>query len=268
MKLSVSNIAWNETEDLEIFKLLKSSEATGIEVAPTRIWPGWQGASSNYASQIKTTYADSGFKIPALQAILFDKPELHVFGDTDNQAELIDHLDNVASYAKAFGARVLVFGSPKNRDKGSLSNEQAFSLGADFFKRAGAACVKHDVQLCLEPNPSIYNCNFMTRWQDILNMVEVVSHPGIAVHLDTACISLEGDDIIEAIETCSGKIAHFHVTEPNLGDFSQPTLDHAAIGQALKKAQYEGWLSIEMRRTENPQKSVQEALEKVTHWYS
>lgn len=268
MKLSVSNIAWNETDEPDVFKLLQNNNVHGIEVAPTRIWPAWQGANQEHASQVKTNYAESGFEIPALQAILFDKPDLYVFGDADNQAKLIAHLDKVASYAKAFGAKVLVFGSPKNRDLGALSKEQAFSLGADFFRRAGEACIKHGVQLCLEPNPTIYNCNFMTHWQEILKMVNEVSVPGIAVHLDTACISLEGDNIIEAIETCAGKIAHFHVTEPNLGDFSKPTLDHAAIGQALKKSHYTGWLSIEMRRSENPQKSVQEAIEKVTHWYS
>lgn len=268
MKLSVSNIAWNETDEPDVFKLLQNNNVHGIEVAPTRIWPAWQGANQEHASQVKTNYAESGFEIPALQAILFDKPDLHVFGGADNQAELIAHLDNVASYAKALGAKVLVFGSPKNRDSGTLSKEQAFSLGADFFRRAGETCIKHGVQLCLEPNPTIYNCNFMTHWQEILKMVNEVSVPGIAVHLDTACISLEGDNIIEAIETCAGKIAHFHVTEPNLGDFSKPTLDHAAIGQALKKSHYTGWLSIEMRRSENPQKSVQEAIEKVTHWYS
>lgn len=268
MKLSVSNIAWNEADEPEIFRLLQKKNVPGIEVAPTRIWPAWQSANSDHASQIKTTYAELGFEVPALQAILFDKPDLHVFGDADNQAKLIAHLDNVASYAKAFGAKVLVFGSPKNRDPGALSKEQAFLLGADFFKRAGETCIKHGVQLCLEPNPSIYNCNFMTHWQEIFKMVNEVSHPGIAIHLDTACISLEGDNIIEAIETCAGKIAHFHVTEPNLGDFAKPTLDHAAIGQALKKSHYKGWLSIEMRRSQNPQKSVQEAVEYVTRCYS
>ena len=268
MKLSVSNIAWNEADEPEVFKLLQKSIVTGIEVAPTRVWPAWHGANPQNASQIKQTYAELGFEIPALQAILFEKPDLQVFGDASIQAELITHIDKVASYAEGFGAKLLVFGSPKNRDPGVLSKEQAFKAGTDFFSRAAKVCLNYGVQLGLEPNPSIYNCRFMTHWQDILKMVDEVSSPGIAVHLDTACISLEHDNIIEAIEACAGQIAHFHVTEPNLGDFSKPTLNHAEIGIALKKSGYSGWLSIEMRRSDNPLKSVQEAIEKVTHWYS
>ena len=137
-----------------------------------------------------------------------------------------------------------------------------------FFQRAGEVCAKWNVKLCLEPNPSVYHCHFMTHWYEVFEMVKQVSHPGISVHLDTACIYLEGDDVVSAIHECAGKITHFHVTEPNLGDFSKPELDHAVIGQALKDSGYDGWLSIEMRRSDNPQKSIKEAVLRVLDWYS
>ena len=65
------------------------------------------------ASIIHQDYQSKGFEIPALQAILFDKPDLQVFGDSHSQSELIAHLEKVASLANALGAQVLVFGSPK-----------------------------------------------------------------------------------------------------------------------------------------------------------
>jgi len=268
MKLSVSNIAWDTEEENEVFELLQANGVSGIEMAPTKIWPAWQGAIPDKAKNIQQEYDDIGFKVPALQAILFDKPNLQVFGNTDSQNEMLTHLDKVASLAKGFGAEVLVFGSPKNRDIGSLSTKQAFLEGVDFFRRAGEVCKKWEVKLCLEPNPSIYNCNFMTHWYEVLEMVNAVSHPAVCVHLDTACISLEGDDVVEAIHKCADKITHFHVTEPNLGDFSAPTIDHSAIGQALKDVSYDGWLSIEMRRSDDPKKSVKDAVQQVFKWYS
>lgn len=267
MKLSVSNIAWNIEEEQEVFELLLANGVSGIEMAPTKIWPAWKGATANKASQVSKEYLGRGFEIPALQAILFDKPELQVFGNTHSQEELLKHIDCVASLAKAFGAKVLVFGSPKNRDIASLSAKDAFTQGVDFFRRAGDVCKKWDTQLCLEPNPAVYNCNFMTHWYEILEMVNAVSHSAICVHLDAACISLEGDDIVEAIHKCADKITHFHITEPNLGDFSKPVLDHAIIAQALRDVDYKGWLSIEMRRSNDVKKSVKEALLKVVDWY-
>ncbi len=267
MKLSVSNIAWDTEEEQEIFELLQANGVSGVEMAPTKIWPAWEGASPNEASRIRLDYKSKGFEIPALQAILFNKPELQVFGNTEIQSELISHIDNVASLAKGFGAKALVFGSPRNRDIGDLSVEQAFSQGVDFFQRAGEVCEKQGVKLCLEPNPSVYNCNFMTHWREVVKVVENVSHPGIGIHLDTACISLEGDDVVTAINECAGQIAHFHVSEPNLSDFSKPELDHATIGKALRGTGYEGWVSIEMRKSGNPQKSVKEAVLRVLEWY-
>jgi len=267
MKLSVSNIAWNIEEELEIFEWLHANGVSGIEMAPTKIWPAWQGASLDKAIKIKKEYERKGFQIPALQAILFDKPDLQVFGSIESQSEMIQHFDKVASLAKGFGAEVLVFGSPRNRDLGQLSTEQAFIEGSNFFRRAGEVCDKWGVKLCLEPNPAIYNCNFMTHWYEILEMVNTVSHTAVCVHLDAACISLEGDDVVEAIEKCAKKITHFHVTEPSLGDFSAPSLDHATIGKALKDINYDGWLSIEMRRSDTPLKSVQDAVLQVLDWY-
>lgn len=267
MKLSVSNIAWDTEEEQEVFEFLQTSGVSGIEMAPTKIWPGWQNASADKAAQIRQEYQSRGLKIPALQAILFDKPDLHVFGSDESQENMLIHLDKVATLAQAFGAKVLVFGSPKNRDRGTLSAEQAFLQGVDFFRRAGDVCAKSNVQLCLEPNPSVYNCNFMTHWYEVLEMVNEVSHPSVCVHLDTACIALESDDVVEAIHQCADKITHFHVTEPNLGDFSEPEIDHAIIGKALRSIDYNGWLSIEMRKSGNPQKSVKEAVLRVLEWY-
>ena len=267
MKLSVSNIAWDIEEEQEIFELLHANGVSGIEIAPTKIWPAWHGANPENAAQIRNNYAEKSFKIPALQAILFDKPELQIFGSTDSREKLLEHLANVAALSEAFNSHALVFGSPKNRDPGTLSADQAFSQGVEFFQRAAEVCAKHKTQLCLEANPKVYNCRFMTHWHETFEMVKVVSSPGLGIHLDTACISLEGDDVVSAIKQCAGKIAHFHISEPNLSDFSAPKIDHAAIGQALKDINYNGWLSIEMRRSYNPLKSVEEAVQRVSDWY-
>ena len=267
IKLSVSNIAWDAHEDGEVFDLLQSNGVSGIEIAPTKLWPEWENSSAISASEFRNTLAETGFTIPALQAILFGKPDLQVFSEAEQQAELISHIDHVAELAIALGAKVLVFGSPKNRDCGNRDYEQAFDAAKEFFIQAGAACHAHDVQLCLEPNPKVYHCNFMTHWYEAADMVNAVNHPGIGLHLDTACIYMEGDDIIRAIHESAGKIAHFHISEPNLGDFSNPECNHSTIGKALREIAYDGWISIEMRRSNDPLKSIKEAVLKIQDWY-
>lgn len=267
MKLSVSNIAWDESETGAVLDLLGSLGVGGIEIAPTKYWPDWQGASPAAAKAVRRDLEGRGFAIPALQAILFGRPDMAVFGDDASQAALLDHLERVAAIADAFGAKVLVFGSPKNRDPGALDQEQAFEKGAVFFRRAGERCAPYDVRLCLEPNPKKYECRFMTSWRDIARMVELVDHGHVGIHLDAACIALEGDDPVEAVTQCAGAICHFHATEPDLGDFSSPAMPHDQLGAALKNGHYDNWVSIEMRRSETPLQSLKTAVLQVKKSY-
>lgn len=267
MNLSLSNIAWDAPEHEQVLALLNRHQVNGIEVAPTKFWPEWQAASTGAALEIAAQLRDQGFAIPALQSILFGKPELTVFGDAGSRQALVEHIGFVAELAQALGARCLVFGSPKNRDPGSLEAEAAFDMAADVFHRIGEVCARCEVQLCIEPNPQAYDCHFMSSWKEVLEMVDQVDHPGIGLHLDTACIELEGDDVVEAINTCRGKISHFHITEANLGDLSDPQLDHARYAAALKAIDYSGWRSIEMRRSEHPLHSIERSLQRVNQIY-
>ena len=267
MKLSVSNIAWNEDEADAALDLLARLGVDGIEIAPTKIWPDWNGASPKAARAVRDELNGRGFQTPALQAILFGRPNLKVFGSAQSQMALLDHIEEVAAIADAMGAKVLVFGSPKNRDPGELGEDDAFEKGAAFFRRVGDRCAPYDVNLCLEPNPTQYDCRFMTSWRDIVRMVDLVGHPNVAIHLDAACIALEGDDPVEAVRQCAGAICHFHATEANLGGFSNPQMPHEALGVALREGDYENWVSIEMRRSETPLRRIETAVQYVKKTY-
>lgn len=266
-RIAVSNIAWEREAEPRILAAMKEAGASGVEVAPSKIWPGWEGASPASARGYREELADKGFAIPALQAILFGKPEMKVFGDAASREALLSHLETVSELAAAMGAGVMVFGSPKNRDPGDLPPQLAFEQGAEFFARAAEIAAAHGTSIGLEPNPKHYACRFLTNWKDVKRMVETVDHAGLVTHLDVACIALEGDDPAEAVDTCKGGIGHFHVTEPELGAFSDPAMPHQPTAEALKRAGYEGWLSVEMRPAPDPVEAVRTALNFVKATY-
>ena len=267
MKLAVSNIAWDEAEQDKVFELLKSRGVTGIEVAPTKLWPDWQGADQAAAEVASRALSAAGFVVPALQAILFGKPDLKVFGSTRQREDLIAHIELVSSLAKGLGAGVLVFGSPKNRDRGTLSMAEAMTEAVGVFSEAAEVCAADGVQLCIEPNPEGYGCNFVTNWRQAEELALRVDRPGFGLHLDAGCIHMAGDDPAEAIALCADITAHFHISEPMLADLSDPQVDHARAGKALRDSGYQGWLSIEMRRSEHPLQSIEQALDTVLDCY-
>jgi len=267
MKLAVSNIAWTDDMHAEALAVLSRHGAQGIEVAPTRLWPGWEQMSVSDAERIRSTYASAGFEIPAMQSLLFGMPHLNVFGDEPSRSELQSHLGRLFPIARVLGVRALVFGSPRNRDRTGLTDAQAHALAVDFFRCAAIAADREGVVLCVEPNPPQYGTNFVTSWTEALGLVEAVDTPGFGLHLDTACIAMNGDSPAEAIRTCRNAIVHFHISEPQLADFSAPQVDHRSAAQALADVGYEGWVSIEMRCGAHSLRSLEEALSFVRNTY-
>lgn len=267
MRLAFGNIAWAADEDLAVQNLLRDTPFQGIEVAPTRLWPNWDGATPEAAAAYASSMAAAGFSTPSLQSLLFGRPDLQVFGTPQQQSALIAHLARVARLAAALQAKVLVFGSPKNRDRGHLTPAQAMQHAIQFFRQAGQVCADAGVTLAIEANPSCYGCNFVTRWQEAEELVRSCDHPGIGLHLDTACTLLAGDDPVAAVPQVADVLVHVHASEPELGPFSSPRSDHQGVGDALRAVDYRGWCSVEMRRTGTALASIQEAAQLAARCY-
>ncbi len=267
MKLTVSNIAWSAALDQEAYSTLRRSGIQALEIAPTRLWPDWQGATPDAAQFLQQKFREDGFTVPSLQAILFAKPDCKLFGTEAERQNLLTHLLLCADLAAGLGATRLVFGAPKNRDRGELSMSAAFSQAAELFRKAAPYYTAREVCLCLEANPPQYGCNFITNSNEAAALVREVDSPGFRLHLDTACMFLAGEDIPAALESHRDILRHFHVSEPNLGSFDQPVIDHASVAAALASASYDGWLSLEMREGEQPVTALSEAVQFVQSTY-
>jgi sugar phosphate isomerase/epimerase len=57
---------------------------------------------------------------------------------------------------------------------------------------------------------------------------------------------LAGDVVAEEISLTGAGLAHYHIAEPKLGGFADPTCRHHDAGAALRRIGYAGWLVIEM----------------------
>jgi sugar phosphate isomerase/epimerase len=258
MKLAVSNIAWGNGEEPAIFALLRRYGVAGIEVAPTRFWPDWTGAVPAAARIAARRLADEGFMVPSLQAILFGKPELNLF---DDSGAFADHIRRIADLATEFGARILVFGAPRNRDRGALTPEAAFERAIAIFRCLGRDCAEREVKLCIEPNPPAYGCNFVTDSRDGMALVDAVASPGFGLHLDTGGLALAQEDPAQAVTRARNHLAHLHISEPHLAPIVPATIDHAGVGRALRQIAYSGWTAIEMRRSAEPLSALARSLE-------
>jgi sugar phosphate isomerase/epimerase len=242
--IAVSNLAWPLAQEAAAFALLGANGVQGVEVAPTRIAP-WDDLDAPVLADYRRRIADAGLAVSSLQAILFGRPDLQLLDD--DPGPLIAHISRVVRIAAALGARVLVFGAPRNRLAGPLTAEAANARACTRLAALGAIAAAEGVVIGVEPVPAAYQGEFLTTWQEVHAMVKAVAHPGIGVHLDTACVMLGGGSIGEAIVACAPSLCHFHVAEPELATFESPKADHAAAAAALAAVGYRGWRSVEMR---------------------
>lgn len=266
-RLALSNLAFPHESRLALLPRLAAAGLAGVEVAPTRIAP-WAELDAGRLAAHRAELAALGLAIPSLQALLFGAEGVALLGDAEAFARLVAHLRAVARVGAALGATVAVFGSPRQRSRGGLPADAAFSLGAERLRAAADAVWEEGgLALALEPVPAAYGGDFLPGWRDCLAMVRAVDHPGLRLHLDTGCVALGGDGIAEAVSESAGALAHFHAAEPKLAPFADPLPSHAEAARALREAGYGGWIAIEMLEAERPEAATEQAIGFVRRTY-
>jgi sugar phosphate isomerase/epimerase len=255
MKLAISNIAWEKHDDPHILRQLINNSVSGIEIAPTKLWPDWRDASYQRARQYKKIMQKNGFEIPAMQAIMFGKPELQLFNKGSHPA-FLDHIRLISDLANGFESKVLVFGAPKNRRRGQIPHAEAMNMAAEFFYKAGEICAAQECCIGLEHNPVEYGCDFVTNVQDAKELVDRVNHRGFKLHIDSAGLHMCGGDISKILPEV-GEFVHYHISEPMLAPIVDGEVDQAKGINTLRKLNYKHWVSIEMRQPSSVELLVQ-----------
>lgn len=247
MKVAFSNLAWPAELDEEMLSGFPERGFVALEVAPTRLWTDPLAQDRAEVARVRAVVEGQGMHIVALQSLLFQRPELQLFGPGAAREGLIAHLTGMARLASWLGATRLVFGSPGNRRRGDLSVERADEIAIDAFCRLGAAAADLGVCFCIEANPVDYNCDYLTDAVASTAFVRAVASPGVRLHLDTACMALAGDDATERIQVGADVLAHVHASAPKLGPVGpEGPVDHEAVAAALRAIDYDDHISVEM----------------------
>lgn len=232
--ISISNLAWDKTIDLEVAGVLAKRGINCIDIAPGKYFQNFSLTPDSKVSEVKQWWSDRGFTIIGMQSLFFGTKGLNLFGNESVQESMLIHLDHVCRIGELLGAKKLVFGSPKNRDREGLEDSHAKQIALHFFYRLGEIAKKYGVTICLEPNPTCYGANFLTNTIDTFNFVLQLSHPNIKMQLDTGTffINKESLDLLDLIRD---QIGHIHISEPNLAILGTEPVDHKTLGKRLKE---------------------------------
>ncbi len=251
MRIAFSNIAWDVAEDIAVAALLVRNSVDAIDIAPGKYFPAPERASDQDIAAVRNWWAGQGISITGMQALLFGTSGLNLFGPPEVQDAMLKHLAAVCRIAAGLGAKKLVFGSPKNRDRSELGDDDTMAVATSFLRQLGSRAQACGVLICLEPNPTAYGANFMTTSADTANVVRRVGHPAIRMQLDTGALTMNGESPTAVLQDCADLIGHVHASEPQLVPLGDGATDHGQMAQAVNQYLPQTVVSIEMVATVN-----------------
>lgn len=262
MRLAISNIAWDRENDQPVADLLRRFSVDAIDIAPGKYFSTPASVSSQQIAQVKDWWAQKGIEITGMQALLFGTTGLNVFGSAQSQKAMLDHLAHICRIAGELSATRVVFGSPKNRDRTGLSDQQSLDIAASFFRKLGDIALASGVIVCLEPNPTHYGANFMTTSAETARVVRHVEHPAIRMQFDTGALAINGETPCSVLADCADLIGHVHASERDLVALGDGDTAHEQMAAALREHLPGHVITIEMLATQGqpPLVSIERAL--------
>ncbi len=78
MKIALSNIAWEHSENDAIAKILQAYDIHGLEIAPTKIWKDPTRVTKNDISSYKKYWNKKNIEIIAMQSLLYSQSTIFV----------------------------------------------------------------------------------------------------------------------------------------------------------------------------------------------
>jgi D-psicose/D-tagatose/L-ribulose 3-epimerase len=240
MRLSISNIAWDPSEDSYILELLRKFNIDAIDIVPGKYFNEPINVKQTDLDKIKNWWLDRGIEIIGMQALFFGTIGLNLFGSQHIQSLTLKHLEAICRIASGIGASRLVFGSPRNRDCTGLTQAQTESLAISFFRHLGDIALNHEkngggLMICLEPSHTDYGANFMTSSLETANLVRAINHKAIRMQLDTGALIMNNEKIDTVLYESADLIGHIHASEPNLSPLGDLDTDHNVMHNAISK---------------------------------
>lgn len=257
MKYSISNIAWSAEYDKEMYSFLKQQGIEGIEIAPTRLFEKpYENLelAHEYAWMLKNKY---GLTVCSMQSIWYGVKE-SIFGSDADRGYLLDYTKKAILFAESMGIKNLVFGCPRNRNMPQGDEKQFMEIAKAFFKELGDFAHRHNTVLAIEPNPVIYNTNFLNYTKDACEFVKAVDSPGLKVNIDMGTMIYNKENP-HLVKTYKNVVNHIHISAPNLAYIQQCT-EYKTLKKVLSKIEYDGYLSVEMGNQNDIEKVKQAVM--------
>ena len=236
---------WNLADTCRVVKDLGYE---GIEIAPFTLAPRITDLTTQQRNEAKRVIEDSGLECIGLHWLLAKTEGLYLTSpDKTTRERTAAYFVELAKATAELGGKLMVFGSPKQRDLlMGVSSHEADDLAEEVFRAILPALDEYKVDFCLEPlAPS--ETNYLNTCEQAEAMIARVGHPRFVLHMDVKAQSGEvGKTVPDLIRRHAAKARHFHAQDTNLKGPGMGEVNFEPILKALVDSGYDKWVSVEV----------------------
>jgi sugar phosphate isomerase/epimerase len=263
MKFAICNEIFQGWKLEDTFAFVAKAGYDAVEIAPFTVAKDVKEISSSERQQIRDFAAKAGIAISGIHWVLAQTEGLHVtHADYDVRKKTSAYLCDLVEFSADLGGKILVFGSPKQRNiTDGVPPGQAQEWAAEVFRDAVMLAEFRGVTICFEPlSPA--ETNFINTAAEAIQFVQRIPSPNFKIILDVKAMSSESVPIPQIIRESWPHFAYFHANDKNLKGPGFGDVDFKPVAAALKEVGYDGYISVEVFNfDEGPEMIATKSLE-------
>jgi len=248
MRISLCNEVIRELPFERQCAFARQTGYDGLEIAPFTFGEEPHRLSAAQRAVARRSAADAGIAITGLHYLMLKPVGLSITSaDAKQRARTIDVMRRLCDLAADLGARVLVHGSPGQRQLEPGQEAEGRKWGAECFAAVAGAAAKAGVVYCIEPlaRPETF---FVNTVEEAAALVRAIDSPAVRTMVDCCAAGrTEPASIPDLLAKWlpTGLVAHVHFNDPNRRGPGEGELAFAPILQALSAHNYQGVAAVE-----------------------
>jgi len=243
MKIGFNLLLFTGFVDDDLMPTIEKIAKTGYDGVELPLFGG-AGDVDHYATLGKKL-DDLGLQRTAV-TVMPDQNHSCVSPDAKSRAGALEHLKWVVDCCEAAGVQTLLgpFHQPLGEFTGDPATEDEKKWAADVHRQVAEYAEPKNIVLALE-YLNRFECYFLNTMEQAADYVKRVDHPNFGTMYDTFHANIEEKDPVGVIGPNIDIINHVHISENDRGTPGFGHIDFPAAIGAIKKAGYDGWLTIE-----------------------
>jgi sugar phosphate isomerase/epimerase len=263
MKFAICNETFRDWPFDKAFAFARECGYTGVEFAPFTMHNDAYQIAPEKRQEVRRQAEDAGLEPVGLHWLLaFTEGYYLTSPEAETRRRTSDYLAELARLCRDLGGKVLVLGSPKQRNLlPGVTQDQAMEYAAEVIRAAVPAFAECGVVMAVEPL-SPEEGDFLRTADAGAELIRMVDSPQCRLHLDVKAMSTESQPIPDVIRSHASLLEHFHANDPNRRGPGMGDVDFVPILKALQEIDYQGWVSVEVfDYTPGPEALARESIE-------